>query len=289
MDIFEGLTPVQRGAIGHVSEQRSFKSGEWIFRTGDEAEGLYVVLHGAVDLLREGEESKPSKVLARAEAGETFGEMALFTERKTRTASARAAEPCRLLEIPSNPAQLFRSLQDHETAIRLLQNLICLLGERLKRIDEDERRKELHGFPAPQPVISSPGRPLEVIESLLPRGVLKRFFTNHTLKPEEYLFWEGDEADGFFFIHKGELEVLKLDTQKALRSVGRMKAPTVVGELGFFSGEPRSACLRAIDTIEYSKFSGHDFEKLRKRDPAEALRVVNAAAQLVAHLVAVRG
>jgi len=288
MDLFHGLTPIQIGAIKHLSEIRDYAPGKWIFRKGETTESLFVVVSGTVEIVKGGDQAdEPAKIIARVEKGEAFGEIGLLDEAKERTASARAAKASTVLEIPRNPAQIFRSIEDHEAAILVMQNLICILGERLKHLNEQEARKDRQGSTDHEPVITAPARPVSIILHSLPKGILSRHFSTKTLKPEEYLCWEGDEPDGFYFVHTGELEVLKLDPQKALRPAGRMKAPTVVGELGFFTNEPRTACLRAIGEVTYTKFSGKNFEKLKKKDPGEAVRVVTAAAQMVAHLVVV--
>ena len=57
------------------------------------------------------------------------------------------------------------------------------------------------------------------------------------------------------------------------------------GELGFFAGQERSACLRASTEVDYTVFSGRDFEKLKKDQPLDAMKVLYAAAQLVANLI----
>ena len=61
----------------------------------------------------------------------------------------------------------------------------------------------------------------------------------------EYLFVEGDEAESFFVVIDGALEILRRrdDREVALRHMGTGEA---IGLFGLFSGQVRAACARAI-------------------------------------------
>jgi CRP-like cAMP-binding protein len=61
----------------------------------------------------------------------------------------------------------------------------------------------------------------------------------------EYLFVEGDEADSFFVVAEGTLEILrrKDGREVALRHLSDGEA---IGLFGLFSGQQRAACARAI-------------------------------------------
>jgi CRP-like cAMP-binding protein len=77
--------------------QKTFQPGEVIFREGDEADSMYILLEGAVDLKKKVE--KGETVLKTVNVpNEFFGEMALLDDRP-RSATAVAAAPTRLIEI----------------------------------------------------------------------------------------------------------------------------------------------------------------------------------------------
>ncbi len=63
--------------------------GDVIFRTGDAANFMYVVLQGAVEIVVKGE------VLEKVGPGKAFGVLSLV-DGKSRSADARASEPTRL-------------------------------------------------------------------------------------------------------------------------------------------------------------------------------------------------
>jgi len=73
-----------------LMKKRSARRGEILFRQGDEADGLYLLLNGNV-LLREMDH--------RLGEGELFGEMALFSADRRRTQTAVAATDIELLWI----------------------------------------------------------------------------------------------------------------------------------------------------------------------------------------------
>lgn len=64
----------------------------------------------------------------------------------------------------------------------------------------------------------------------------------------DYLFREGEDAQSFYVVLDGSLEVLRRREERevALRHIGRGEA---IGIFGFFSGQRRAACARAIGDV----------------------------------------
>ena len=71
-------------------KQSRRKAGDVLFRLGDDADHLYILVEGRVEFPENG---------ASAEPGQMFGEIAFFSPERKRTASARCAEDCTLLSI----------------------------------------------------------------------------------------------------------------------------------------------------------------------------------------------
>jgi hypothetical protein len=71
-------------------ERRKVPGGATIFRKGDMADRLFYVQAGRVEVLEFGKFLEP---------GEIFGEVGLFSEGRSRTATVRAIEPSVVLEI----------------------------------------------------------------------------------------------------------------------------------------------------------------------------------------------
>jgi CRP-like cAMP-binding protein len=75
------------------------------------------------------------------------------------------------------------------------------------------------------------------------------------------------------------------DVDGRTRVLSRPQAPTIAGEVGFFSKEKRSAGVRAVEPLEYTHFSGAQFEKLVKKKPQQALDMLFAAARVIVCLI----
>lgn len=107
----------------------NIKRGVDLFLEGDEANTLYVVAEGRIAIIKSFVDRKDSMV-ALIEPGDLFGEMGLFGDR-LRSASARAVENTRLVEVPYPPIR--GALEAHPT---LLWTLVSLLANRLRSTDE---------------------------------------------------------------------------------------------------------------------------------------------------------
>jgi CRP/FNR family cyclic AMP-dependent transcriptional regulator len=66
------------------------KAGEVLFRQGDEAEHLYILVEGRVEFVEIGATLGP---------GQMFGEIAFFTPDRRRTLTARCVEDCLILSL----------------------------------------------------------------------------------------------------------------------------------------------------------------------------------------------
>ncbi len=283
MDILKGLSSKQIGAIRHCRNYIPAAAGQVIFTEGDPAYGLYNILKGKVEIYRVTQ--KGSLPIAELGTGDVFGEMGLIIDTGVRTASAKAVEDALLLEIPGNPIDMFRQLNDWDAAFTLLQNLVCILAERMRTKNEEDSVSIKSGIRVIEGYESRPEESLAVVERSLPHGMFRKFAQTKKLKPEQFLCKEGEKAEGFYYIHSGILEVLKDLPDGGQRPLSRLVAPTITGEIGFFSGEKRTASIRALTEVEYTLFSGSDLGKLRKKNPEEALNVLFAAAQFAVHLL----
>src|SRR5262249_43449115 len=76
-----------------VAQAEACAAGEVVFREGATGDALYVILRGAVDVIRQGRDGEEPKVLAHLRAGSFFGEMSLITN-EPRSATVVATEDC---------------------------------------------------------------------------------------------------------------------------------------------------------------------------------------------------
>jgi EmrB/QacA subfamily drug resistance transporter len=86
------LPAAVRARLEASGEQHLVQAGQWLFRAGDRAEAMYVVLTGRLEVVAEG------TVLRELGAGAILGELGLLTG-ETRSASVRAHRDSRLLRV----------------------------------------------------------------------------------------------------------------------------------------------------------------------------------------------
>ena len=87
--LFAGLAPVERARLLAELEERRYRAGEVIFRAGDPADGLYLLVEGTVEV-RAGEPGA-ERPIVRLRAPDYFGEQALLTgDPRTTTTVARS-------------------------------------------------------------------------------------------------------------------------------------------------------------------------------------------------------
>jgi CRP/FNR family cyclic AMP-dependent transcriptional regulator len=116
--------------VNRIAEWRDFPKGTNIFRRGDKSSHMYIIGRGRVKIFSPST-GKKSKTFAYFGPGAFFGEMALL-DGKERSASAQAAEPCRLLLIHKRDF-LFILLGDPRISLYLLREM----SSRLRRANEE--------------------------------------------------------------------------------------------------------------------------------------------------------
>ena len=126
--LFSELSQDQIDAVSSFTFQKTFRSGELIIEEGRTGNGCYVVVSGKVEVLK-GLGTENQRTLARREAGEVFGEMALLGE-WPRTASVRALDEVVCLGI--DRWVFLAQLERHpQLGIKMLQ----ILAQRLRESD----------------------------------------------------------------------------------------------------------------------------------------------------------
>jgi CRP-like cAMP-binding protein len=121
-------TPMKMSDLSPDSfKMRKVEAGDIIFLEGQPADHAYIILKGHADVVVR----NPTGDLVpinRMNPGELFGEIALLTKQKARTATVMAADTCELLEIDrsifdgrlAKADPLIRFILDHITR-RLVQ------------------------------------------------------------------------------------------------------------------------------------------------------------------------
>ncbi len=90
----------------------------------------------------------------------------------------------------------------------------------------------------------------------------------------DFLFKEGDNSDSIYIIFSGRVEI---STQK--KDHDKISFPTVVngtvlGEIAFFDGKPRTASVRAIDNLQVIIITKSSFDELEKNHTKLAIKLL---------------
>ena len=111
--LFRTLDAARIAAVAGVLRARRAERGERLIRKGDNADSMYFIVSGEVEI--DQENSAPKGRLA---AGDFFGEIALIADR-TRTATITALMPCKLLVLHKDDFESFmQSHPDLKDAVR---------------------------------------------------------------------------------------------------------------------------------------------------------------------------
>lgn len=95
--LFENLSAEELDIVAEIVKEKDVITGDYIFDEGAEANALYVIKAGSVEILKKGTGGDEQNVTILS-AGSHFGEMA-FVDKAPRAAAAMAKENVKLLEV----------------------------------------------------------------------------------------------------------------------------------------------------------------------------------------------
>lgn len=122
--MFQDLPKKALERLDRITRERHFKSGEVIFKEGDEGVGFFMISDGAVDISRGGTHLNTLK------AGDFFGEMALLdNHRRSATVTASQDTACLAMMRSDFLAEL-RGSPD------LALEVLASLSKRLRELDQ---------------------------------------------------------------------------------------------------------------------------------------------------------
>jgi CRP-like cAMP-binding protein len=105
-------------------------AGTTLFEEGDPADGVAAILEGSVEVLKDG------RILAALGPGSVLGELSLFVPSASRTATAKANSPVRMIKWRAENVR--ERLDRHERlATAIVADLAFVLAERLDRRTQD--------------------------------------------------------------------------------------------------------------------------------------------------------
>ena len=134
--LFKGLAGSQLLRLSEITEEVQIQKGRFFMKEGQQAEELFVLMEGAVELLTEVEDGFDLPIAIFRNPGDCTGTSSLV-EPFVYTLNSRCVEDCKMLVIKK--AALRKLMQeDHELGCTIMRNLARHMLNRLK-----ETRQEL--------------------------------------------------------------------------------------------------------------------------------------------------
>jgi len=117
---------------------------------------------------------------------------------------------------------------------------------------------------------------LGFIEDDARRDVFLSYCDHQWLKTDDVLCLEGEYSDAIYFVAQGRFEIVKHLNAVAPLRLAKISAGSVVGEMAFYTGEARSASIRAVEPSEVYVLRRPAWETMREHnvDLARALDVM---------------
>ncbi len=200
---------IQRGEQIVAGVTKIYNPGDFIFKAGDQPDGMYIVRKGQLQVFLE--QGEKQVVLATVSEGGIVGEMALFDKQK-RSASVKASQPSEVTQITA---------ADFDALIKQIPKwfvtLMGALSHRLRQTNERLQKAESGG-----------GVPMQSALRLI--GVLDLIWAKHGEKDEK----------GKFVVNKKTMETVLADTlQENPARVQAFLKILVDGEILVNASDPR--------------------------------------------------
>jgi predicted acylesterase/phospholipase RssA/CRP-like cAMP-binding protein len=248
-DLFAPFDPQTLNKISQEIKEYSLNKGDYLFRQGDSKHsGLYIVVEGQLQSII-CDNSGSENVVGLVGPGELVGEMQLMTG-QARTADVQAVENTQLLYLSRGTFEELIS----ETP-QVLNLLASVIRKRL-------RRNQLYQI-LPNYFGQLSLDQMEEIE--------KQIEWIHLDSGQALINFQ-DQSDSFFIVVNGRVQARIPDDGGSEIVVSDIYAGENVGELGFFTGEPRAASVYALRETEVVKFSRQGFDVLNSKLPNSTLQ-----------------
>ena len=133
--LFKGLSKSERSFVKTLVHARQYRAGEAVFRQGELGIGMYMIVHGSINISVEDptavDDAARATFITRLSDGDFFGEIALVEQTGRRTATATAASEAWLLGFfKPDLAEIVE--RNPRLAVKILTHLSEVLGRRLK-------------------------------------------------------------------------------------------------------------------------------------------------------------
>jgi NTE family protein/lysophospholipid hydrolase len=240
--LFCNLSGESLEILASAGEAANVAQGEYLFRTHEPSDAMYIVADGLLDILITDTEGREKKV-SQLKRYDVVGEIQILTG-GLRTASVRASEDSKLLRFSR---EVLDSVAERNPGF--INDLNSLILTRLQWNQLRDILPGLFGELGPEQ--------LEDIVSLA------RW---ESLRHGEVLFRQDDPGDSFYILVTGLLQI-SIASGDGMRPVGQVRKGQVLGEMSLLTNEPRSATVTALRGSNLVRFESGDFGNMLKKYP----------------------
>ena len=258
-ELFGELDPAALARLAPAFRPRQVTFGENLLRQGEEANSVFVVVQGRLQIILEGHDDAPLSSLG---PGSVVGEMALVIG-GTRSATVRALEPSTVLELARDR---FDDLLREHPELHGAFSRTLLSRTRLSRIAQPLR--DLFGH-LDADALANIERQVEWVH--LPSG--------------KELFHQGDPAGGAYIVTAGRLRVV-VSNEHGDKTIDEVGPGQWIGEMALLTQRERSATVYAVRDAELVLLSQTVFDRLIHRYPAAMLETARRLAERLAKQIA---
>lgn len=245
---FDQLPDSVLESLGLRTTRLRLSSGETLFDKGDRGEAMYLVMRGRLQGSRESE-GTPGAETVDIGPGSLVGEVQVVIGGR-RTTSVRAVADTELV-------CLEKSALEH--LAKGAPQLVLALGGMIRGRLRDEQLE----------------RVLKNVFGDLHAADLKRIEAELDwveLRPGEALFEQGAASDSMYLVASGRLIGVR-ESSKGRQVTAEIGRGESIGEMGFFTGEPRSLSIYARRTSHLVRFLKPVFDRISQDHPRAMLYI----------------
>lgn len=257
--LFADVSIALLAIIAESLQFQFIKQNNFVYQQGEESLGLYLVVHGEVQIINTRDNAKIA--LSHSNAGHLFGEF-LLSGNSVRSASAYAISDCELLFWPIDKFidLLAENRADFElVTTRLVRRLFWNQTMQVLRLCE-----------------LFMGLDESIVRRLVNQMVIK------SVPADTLLFRQNDPADEMCIVIHGQFQISKTNEEHQTQVLSVIGRGETVGEIGLISGTIRNTDVKALrdSTVAYLKRDA--YESILQQNPLEINRTI--VKSIVSHL-----
>ncbi|CEO96848.1 hypothetical protein PBRA_005452 [Plasmodiophora brassicae] len=254
---FEGIDIPTLHQMASLFEYRKYKANRYLYRQGDPANGIYIVVSGTVAMVATRQDGTET-LLSLISKPEYFGELALFT-----------ADP---MDVQNNPGRrtvsirtmcetelLYLSSQDFAKFITVAPHVVH--SEAFKGSLQKRTAESLKAIPFFSDYETKQVGPLmKFDEDAL--SILGELF-EYVHYPDKYcVFTQGSTGDAFYLIVAGSVEVTSVSAHDTIATLATLTEGDWFGEISLIMDTKRTATVTTLEPSVFLKLTKERFQKV---------------------------